>query len=481
MCNVLLVDDEYMVISGITYLIPWEELGLTLVGTAYNGEEALEIITEKEVDIVISDITMPIMTGLEFLSEARKREKEFQIIYLSGYQEFEYVKEGMSLGALNYLLKPVDKRELLKTLEVAIEKVKESKDRDRLLYLTKRKSLKNWLVKGEDEKVTTLFPLLESNSYNAFVGSFKDPKFLETLDKEEDIHYFTENNERIFGIILNRTKIDLKSFYVELARKYPEDVFLFAGPLVNEVSDLKKSYEVAVSLEDSYYFYNLIQKGCIWIELNNHLEEIYYNTNEELPLLSKVSQDNTLEDKINMILDFFNATPIPPNHIRYFTLLLLSDARSYYDIKQPESYQQEVDRIRNITNINEIKTLFKSLEREISQLLDERSYNDLTHRVIDKIREGYSEDLRLKEVADDLFVNVMYLGQTFKRDTNQTFSQYLNEYRMKKAEELLLKSNRSVNEIAQAVGYSSSGYFYKNFRDAYGITPKDFRGKYLSI
>lgn len=481
MCRVLLVDDEYMVLSGITYLIPWKELGLELVGTAYNGEEALEIVMEKEIDIVISDITMPIMSGIEFLSEARKRNKNFQIIYLSGYQEFEYVKEGMALGALNYLLKPVDKNELLKSLDLAIEKVKETENKDRLLYLTEQKSLKNWLVNGKDEMVMSLFPLEDCETYNAFVGSFKDDSFTKALDSHQEIYYFTENDESIFGIILNKNKNELKEFYVELAREYPEDVFLFGGPLVTEVNDLKKSYEVAVSLEDSYYFYNLIQKGCIWIELNNHLEEIYYNTNEELPLLSKASQDNSLEDRINMILDFFNATPIPPNHIRYFTLLLLSDARSYYDIQQPDSYQEEVDRIRNINNINEVQKLFENLEQEIGKLLEERSYNELTHCVIDKIRKNYGKDLRLKEVADDLFVNAMYLGQTFKRDTNKTFSQYLNEYRMKKAEELLIKSSRSVNEIAHEVGYSSSGYFYKNFRDTYGITPKDFRGKYLAI
>ena len=481
MCNVLLVDDEYMIISGITYLIPWEELGLTLIGTALNGEEALEIVMKEQVDIVISDITMPIMTGLEFLREARKREKDFQIVFLSGYQEFEYAKEGMALGALNYLLKPVDKRELLKSLELAVEKVNESQDKERLLYLTKRKMLKQLLIDGENERAKKLFPLLTSKTFNAFVGSYTDSSFFKELDKQKDIFYFTESNERIFGIILNKNKEELKNFYVELAKKYPKDVFLFAGPLVNEMEDLKKSYEVAVSLEDSYYFYNLIQEGCIWLELNNNLEKIYYDTSDELPLLSKLGKDNRLEDNINTILDFFNATPIPPNHIRYFTLLLLSDARSYYDIKQPDSYQQEVDEIRNISNIDEIKALLNNLEKEISELLDERSYNELTHRVIDVIRKNYNSDLRLKQVADDLFVNAMYLGQTFKRDTNQTFSQYLNEYRMKKAEELLLKSNRNVNEIAHEVGYSSSGYFYKNFKDTYGITPKDFREKYLAI
>ncbi|HCM89983.1 MULTISPECIES: helix-turn-helix domain-containing protein [Vagococcus] len=469
-----------MIISGLKYLIPWEEKGLNLVGTAFNGEEALEVLKKEKIDIVISDVTMPIMSGIDFIREAREQEYHFQTIFLSGYQEFEYAKEGMALGAINYLLKPVDRVELFASLDKAIKKIKEKNDIRKIIQFKEKNKVKQWLEKGIAEETNTESEMGKATSYNVFVGSFLDASFLEDLDKDPSIFYYVEE-DRISGIIINQSKEALKEYYIKLAQKYPENVFLFSGPVVTDSEKISESYKVAVSLEDSYYFYDLVQEGCIWIELNNHLEEIYYNNNEELPLLSHFSKQNSLEDGINNILTFFNKTPIPPNHVRYFTLLLLSDARTYYDLKHSKSYQEEVDDIRSLKNISEVEAVFKNLEIEIKDWLNKRSYSDLTNRVIEVIHQDFGQDIRLKEVAEDLFVNAMYLGQIFKRDTNQTFSQFLNTYRMKKSEELLLKTMKNVNEIALEVGYSSSGYFYKNFKDAYGTTPRDFREQYLSM
>ena len=480
MFNVLLVDDEYMIISGLKYLIPWEEKGLNLVGTAFNGEEALEVLKREKIDIVISDVTMPIMSGIDFLREARKQEYQFQTIFLSGYQEFEYAKEGMALGAINYLLKPVDKRELFESLDKAIQKIKEKNDIKKIIQFKEKNKVKQWLEKGLESESNKESEILKATYYNVFVGSFMDDSFLDDLDKDPNVFYYVEEN-RLSGIIINQSKEELKDYYITLAQKYAKDVFLFSGPVVTESEKLYESHKVALSLEDSYYFYNLVQDGCIWIELNNHLEEIYYSNSDELPLLSQFSKQNSVEEGINNIITFFNKTPIPPNHVRYFTLLLLSDARTYYDLKYSKSYQEEVDEIRGLKNITEVEAVFKDLEQEIKLLLNERSYSELTNRVIEVIHQDFGQDIRLKEVADDLFVNAMYLGQIFKRDTNQTFSQFLNTYRMKKSEELLIKTMKNVNEIALEVGYSSSGYFYKNFKDAYGTTPRDFREQYLSM
>ena len=320
MFNVLLVDDEYMIISGLKYLIPWEEKGLNLVGTAFNGEEALEVLKREKIDIVISDVTMPIMSGIDFLREARKQEYQFQTIFLSGYQEFEYAKEGMALGAINYLLKPVDKRELFESLDKAIQKIKEKNDIKKIIQYKEKNKVKQWLEKGLESESNKESEILKATYYNVFVGSFMDASFLDDLDKDPNVFYYVEEN-RLSGIIINQSKEELKDYYITLAQKYAKDVFLFSGPVVTESEKLYESHKVALSLEDSYYFYNLVQEGCIWIELNNHLEEIYYSNSDELPLLSQFSKQNSVEEGINNIITFFNKTPIPPNHVRYFTLL----------------------------------------------------------------------------------------------------------------------------------------------------------------
>ena len=109
MYRMLLVDDEYMILAGLQKLIPWQELGIEIVGTAKNGQEALDFVRNNVVDIVISDVTMPLLSGIEFIRQAQSEDIYFHFLILSGYQEFDYVKEGLRMGADNYLIKPVDK------------------------------------------------------------------------------------------------------------------------------------------------------------------------------------------------------------------------------------------------------------------------------------------------------------------------------------------------------------------------------------
>lgn len=481
MCRVLLVDDEYMILAGLKHLIPWDELGIHLVGTATNGQEALDFVRQENVDIVLSDITMPLLSGIDFLREAKKQQVNIKTIFLSGYQEFEFVKEGMSLGAIDYLVKPVDRNELILALKKAITLVQEESNKHDFERLKFQQRLKNWVFGEPEPELIDELALSSRKSVNVFVGQYKETSFRAYLDKLDNCYYFSEGDKQVVGILLDYDKQALGCLYRQMAEVFPKDVFVFAGTLKEDYLEIKKSYTVATTLKDSYYFYNLIQEGCIWLELTNQLEEIYYNSTDDLPFISKSETELSLHDKILLIIHYFERTPIPPNHARYFMLLILSDARTHYDLELKGSYQEEIDQIRNITNINEITTTFLQLEEEIKGLLSQRSYSELTQKAINWVHRDYQHDLMLKEIAEALYVNPMYLGQLIRKETGQTFAQYLNSYRIKKAEEMLIKSAKTVNEIAHAVGYSSTGYFHKNFKEVYGITPKDFREKNLSI
>lgn len=481
MCKVLLVDDEYMILAGLKHLIPWNELGIELVGTATNGREALDFVLREQVDIVLSDITMPLLSGIDFLREAKKQQVNIKTIFLSGYQEFEFVKEGMSLGAVDYLVKPVDRNELVLALKKAIAFVQEESNKHDFEQLKFQQRLKEWVFGEPEQMLIDELGLLNRQSVNVFVGQYEETSFKEYLDKLANCYYFSVGEKQVVGIFLDYEKNELGQLYRQMAERFPKDVFVFAGTLKDTYLEIKKSYHVAISLRDSYYFYNLVQDGCIWLELTNQLEEIYYNSTDDLPFISKSERELSLHEKILQIIHYFERTPIPPNHARYFMLLILSDARAHYDLELKGSYQEEIDQIRNINNINEITATFLQLEEEIKGLLSQRSYSELTQKAIDLVHRDYQHDLILKEIAEALYVNPMYLGQLIRKETGQTFAQYLNSYRIKKAEEMLIKSAKTVNEIAHAVGYSSTGYFHKNFKEIYGITPKEFREKNLSI
>lgn len=117
MYRVLLVDDEYMILTGLKKIIDWPSLGFQVVATAENAMQGLSILENQKIDLVITDVTMPEMNGLEFIEAAQKEHHTFEFMILSGYQEFDYLKSGMQLGAVNYLMKPVNKAELRTALK----------------------------------------------------------------------------------------------------------------------------------------------------------------------------------------------------------------------------------------------------------------------------------------------------------------------------------------------------------------------------
>ena len=141
----MLVDDEYMILEGLKQILPWGDLGFEVAKTARTGLEALAYLKNESVDLVISDITMPEMTGIAMIDAAYKRGDKFAAIFLSGYQEFEYVKEGIRLGVKDYLVKPVDQEELLAIVKKIKEELDEAAHRQEQEQLVLENSLSRWL------------------------------------------------------------------------------------------------------------------------------------------------------------------------------------------------------------------------------------------------------------------------------------------------------------------------------------------------
>lgn len=152
MYNVFLVDDEPFIIEGMRALVPWEDYGLKVVGEASNGSEAIKKLETCHVDILLTDIMMPIMDGLELISTLKERHPNTKYIVLSGYEEFEYVKKGMKLGIENYLLKPVNEQELISTLENSIEKLEKSTNNEEAYTILRDNTIWRCLNQDIDAK-----------------------------------------------------------------------------------------------------------------------------------------------------------------------------------------------------------------------------------------------------------------------------------------------------------------------------------------
>ena len=145
MYRVMFVDDEYMILEGLKWIIPWQKLGFEIVKTARSAQEALAFLETESIDVLLTDITMPEMSGIELIEQAKKKGHQFISLILSGYQEFDYVKKGMALQVQDYLLKPVNKQELLANIQrikTELDQQKKSHARVRL-YL--ENGLRSWL------------------------------------------------------------------------------------------------------------------------------------------------------------------------------------------------------------------------------------------------------------------------------------------------------------------------------------------------
>jgi len=488
--KVLLVDDEYMIVRGLQKLIPWEELGFEIVGIAGNGLEALEYVRKQRVDIVITDVTMPILSGIDFLKKAQKETIFFRFIVLSGYQEFEYVKESIQMGAENYLIKPINKEELIETLKKCIKEFEEEKRRMQGEKFLLEHLLKRWVHDDIDymdlKKMLSTFDLYtESNRYQVLIFPYEknlNEPVHQMLHKRKDLYFFHHYEEGQWIIIYFGEREELNHLLkaIEVLCR-PKKVVFGRGEEVKRMADVSISYEHAKS---SLYL-------CSFYEHKQHLadSEMMNALNENVPNLSflafkkalGIRNIKTIQKEINQIFDGLMEYAASPEYTRYIIFLVFMDIYRELEIQDELIYEEMVEKINKASSFTELQMIIKDLMDNLKYKKFKREYSINVQNVLKIIQEEYSEDLTLKAIAERLHLNVMYVGQIFKKETNKSFSQYLNHYRIKLAQNLLLHSDLNINEISEKIGYMSPGYFYKNFKKYCGISPKEFRDSYQQL
>ena len=421
MYKVLLVDDEYMITEGLKRLIPFEKWDMEVVATANHADDALDYVREHSVDIVISDVNMPDKTGLEMIGEMKELLPEAYYILLSGYQEFDYVKKAMNLNVVDYLVKPVDKVELEHLLEKIVtqlrEKVQEpellSQQLDEEAFKTHLTQKENWWIGLSKEKQ----------------GDFVIPYYV--LGQDWQIVLADQEFE---GLLV----MPFEAPYQINFEKWKRDVekALFYGTVNLDQSESLFSYYEPI--------YRVIIQG--------NLQQII----EELNLLEKIVLENTPRVSITKQL---------------FTQFVM-DVFHLFEHLKADDMTDIVKRIHAITNFEDLVAYTKET---LTSFFGQYRMNENVVSVLEVIGRDYKKELSLKDISKDLFINPVYLGQLIKKETNSTFAELLNKQRIKAAQQLLLSTNDSIEDICYTVGYSNVGYFYKVFRKLCGKSPKAYR------
>lgn len=495
MYNVFLVDDEPFIIEGMKALVPWEDYGLKVVGEASDGSEAIKKLATCQVDILLTDIMMPIMDGLELISTLKESHPNIKYIVLSGYEEFEYVKKGMKLGIENYLLKPVNEQELISTLENSIEKLEKSTNNEEAYTILRDNTI--WRCLNQDIDAKEWHERVELYGLE-FNGQNQAVVLMQISDGEhEKSSFFRKRAEELFqsSCIINPggELILLVSFNCEegLKKKLNELNRLFAGYMsgkyhisigsfVCTTSELHKSYQRAKEL--SSYRLVLKESGLITDELTKQYRQASLSTSNDLDNLKRYIVGSEQEKAFLWIKGAFDeidksTKQVAPTIIRGFAIEIVTSIQKDVSSHADDQTVGIVKRILEAHSMGMLVDILNDYIEGIFRTLEQRAEHrsPIIQSVVQYIQDHFHEELSLKTLSYKFHINSIYLGQLFQKETGLVFSEYINHLRLKKAKQLLRGTHLKAGIIGKQVGYSDSAYFYKQFKKAVGITPSAWR------
>ncbi|WP_195945485.1 response regulator transcription factor [Paraclostridium bifermentans] len=489
MYKLYLLDDEPFILEGLKYIIDWEEHGFDVVGTSSNGEDGFNFIKNEDVDLIITDIMMPKMTGLELISNLKKINHNAKFIVLSAFQEFQYAKEAISMGAENYLTKPIDEDELIQTIEEVkkkIEKIKLEKvdtkifKNDLILKLICNKNNDGILDRLKLEGVNlnykglcvVIVEFAEGVNINNLILNHIDNLDYEYCVNLQNQILIIMDKESLSKDILRNLKDNLNS----IAK---EEVYISRGKFVDSIDNLNCSYQSAKDIHE----YKLVYPNISWIreykEKSYNLENIDYIDFDHLKKLL-LNKDN--KESLNYIESIFsklkNDENLTVKQIKTKSIEVFLNVYNYFnDSKIIKGLDLYLEKVINSVNLDQIQIELNNMIKHRQSKLEETddSISPIILKLLRNIEKNYSKDLNLKEISETYNINSIYLGQLFQKETGILFSDYLNNFRVNKAKNLLVETSLKAAEIGELVGYANKNYFYRKFKDIVGITPSEWR------
>ncbi len=532
MLKVFLVEDEFVVREGIKNNIDWRARGYEFCGEAGDGELALPMIQKLKPDIVITDIRMPFMDGLVLSRLIKKEMPWIEIIILTGYEEFEYAKEGIKLGIARYLTKPISGDELLKEVDSLAagieEKRKEREIREKYMkeieenFAQESKDLFQYLVTGSKSAAELLeladrlhidlsalwynIVLLQIRSMHHAQDEYSNSLIeieqnLSRLGEGTKLLIFDRNLEGKALLFRGDSREEMEQRqqeYLESLKKIIagyEDVSYFGGigVPVNRLRELPSSFETASHAFAHRY---LVRESCIldsgdtgrgtWLA-GEELDLSNINPKQiDRRKIRDFLKLGDREETIYFVEEFCNdlgGDVMRSNMFRqYITMdIYFCVADFMEDLQIP---RDEVERFDMTSGVwQSVEGTMQYIVALINRALELREkkasnrYGDIVDEVLRYIAENYAdEELSLNLLASHVNFSPNHLSMIFAQQTGSTFIKYLTEYRMNKAKELLRCTGKRSSEISAQVGYKDSHYFSYVFKKTQGMTPTQYRG-----
>lgn len=534
MVRLFLVEDEIAMREGIRRFIPWEEVGIEFCGEAGDGELAWPMILEKKPDIVITDIRMPFMDGLQLSGLIRKEFPDTRIIILSGYGEFEYAQEALRMGVTEYLLKPVTPKKLREVITRVAASVAEEKRRDEertdLLQEERREKeahARRALFKTMISGGTASHTILEmADSLGLKLGApyyrllllymipeegrgdqAKTDEVLERLSESAEGRVVFEHSMDSIAVLLTgrseeeteeRTEQFLTAVKERVGREAFLHFFLSAGHLVSRLSEIHRSYHKAYRTASGRFFLPPDQVVTADMQFRTLLQENNpnpINTDRALQngnvrsIWENFLRTGTAGEVEDFVEDVFSS--VGEENVKSMLFLHYLTMDCYFSmvrfLKDMGRAPEEVD--RSAGDINTVMSALSCAEdagryltgylREVIRLRDSHASkkNDLLlQNALAYIDEHYTDGtLSLQTVAAVSGFSPNRFSTMFSREMGMTFMEYLIGKRMERACELLMTTDMKAFEIAYQSGYNDPHYFSATFKKLRGMSPMEYR------
>lgn len=493
--SLMIADDEYFIRQRLKKVIPWEELDLVFAGESENGKEILDLITSVPVDIILLDIKMPKLDGIEVAKHIYKNHPMTKIIILSGYSDFNYARSLIRYGAIDYLLKPVNPDSLKSALLKCSQRILESKEQYKQIqkyhHYEKCSDLSDVLNGYMDiEQLLIQYPNLHKKKYSIYIGTFINDESLISVNKlmsvlrhsQIECVYYKEMEYSYMIQVFVEIKETI-AYIKALLMHFLDDTSYYCLLTISKIFNLHDNwmeyFNPTLHLLNHRYF-NL--KSCI---LADYKESTFENAQTELSkirhniLFYLNGQDSRgfqnyaealfeqIKHKKNVDFMYLAVTEILLTCAIHFEILTVSS----HSIKQFVS--MIIDNEYRLENLKNTVVSYGCNCVDFTKATP--SDIAISKKIISYISEHYKEpDMSVARLAKVFSMNISYMGSLFKRVNNQSILQYITTQRMDASKKLLKTNQYKIFEIAEMVGYTDAFYYSKRFKKSFGYSPKEY-------
>lgn len=468
--RLLVVEDDNNIRRGLIKVIKKMQLPIDDFIEAESGEEALNLYLEHRPQIVITDIRMGELTGLDFIEFVRTTDDGVRFIIISGYTDFDYAQRAIRNHVVDYIKKPIDTEYLKKILVATINEIKENSntidiqniDYRNLLFKTLIESIHQMShIEKNNQQLKAAFPV---NGYYVVIMHFNDgydKVHVQLRHDEEVLACFPLDKKRLL-VIINSAFLD------QLINDYQVICKMGVSNPINHLKDVKQSYyhacyslEFRLYRDERIFYYKNLQKSLQKdIPTSHYFKELLINAYKE----GTIYFSKALDQIKKQILDY------APFHFKKLIKDIIKDIMpSEVDIDQLYVESNSLDMF-----IFKIKSTVFTEQKPSEEV----SYQPNIRRILQYLEEHLAENITLEAVANYTDMNTSYISYLFKKETGINFIDYIQKMRLEKSKELLRNTDYKIYKVAYYVGFNDDKYFFKLFKKYEGMTPSQYRKKF---